>query len=191
MTKSDEVVDGECGTDRVVGGDRVDARVVGSGGDDHGGGDMGSLLECIVVESGTDEDERLDLELQMGVDGSPFATGISPAVEDQHREAVFVGCSLDAGDDFGEEGIVDVVDDDAECLCALLSQAASVQVGEVTKRRGRFQHGGALGVGHLRRVVHHQTHQGPRDAGPLGNGLHCRSAHVLSPSAHNRMAGFA
>ena len=181
VAELDEVLNRERGAALVVGGDRVGPGVVAAGRHHHGWHHRRRSDDVVVVELGADEDQCLDLELQMGFDGPPLPFGVASAVEDQHIEAVVVGGGLNPVDDLGKERVVDVVDDHAEGLGALLGQAAGVEVRPVAELGSSLQDCLTLGVGHLGRVVHDQAHQRTRDASAFSDGLHRRSAH--GPSA--------
>ena len=115
----------------------------------------------------------------MGLHRAPLPLDVAPAVEDEHGEAVVVGHRFDAEEDFGEEGVVDVVDDDAERLAALLSEVAGVEVRPVAEVVGGAEDGPPSALGDFRRVVHHQADEGAGHAGTAGDVVHRGPAHVL------------
>ena len=183
VAELDEVLNRERGAALVVGGDRVGPRIVTAGRHHHGWHHRRRSDDVVVVELGADEDQCLDLELQMGFDGPPLPFGVAPAVEDQHVEAVVVGGGLDSVHDLGEEGVVDVVDDHAQGFGAGLGEVAGVEVRPVSELLCCVQHRLALGLADLRRVVHHEAHEGARNAGTFGHGLHRRTTHRRFPPA--------
>lgn len=177
VPERNQVIDRKRGPDMVVGGNGVDPGVCAAGPDDDRRYDVGRTQDVLVAEFGAHQDERFDLELQVGFNRPSFSLGIAASVKDQDLKSVRFGGGLNPVDDLSKERVVDVVDDHAEGLGALLGQAAGVEVRPVAELGGSLQDCLTLGVGHLGRVVHDQAHQRTRDASAFSDGLHRRSAH--------------
>ena len=149
MAEFDEVLDRERRAALFVGGDRVGSGIVAPGRHHHGRYHRRRADDVVVVELGADEDQRFDLELQVGFNGPPLPFGVASAVEDQHIEAVVVGGGLNPVHDLGEEGVVDVVDDHAQGFGAGLGEVAGVEVRPVSELLCCVQHRLALGLADL------------------------------------------
>lgn len=125
-----------------------------------------------MAEAGSEQDERIDAEVDQTVDRLALAVGV--AVAGTNEDVVAVGNSrvLDTVDGIVEERVVKVVDDDAECEARVAGEMSCDQVGAITKLFSSLKHDRPRRLAHPRGIAHHQGHERSRDARPVGNVLH-------------------
>jgi hypothetical protein len=96
------------------------------------------LRDRVDLEHRAGEDQRIDAELEQGIECAALGGGESARGADDGAVATRFGFGFDAVDDFGEEGVVEVGEDDPEEIGPLADQTAGDGVRSVSELGGRL-----------------------------------------------------
>ena len=123
------------------------------------------------------EDDAVDLTAAEHGELGPLLVRILAGAAEQQAVAAHARHRLDAGDDFHEEGVHQVGDDDAEGVGAAQAEAAGDGVALVAELVHLGEHAGARGLADVVVVVEHLRDRGDRDAELAGDALHGGRVH--------------
>ena len=137
MPKAHQVVHGQPGSGDIVIADHVHSGHVDVIPGHRDGGDLlGDLPQYRRGKAVRDEDEALDLELLESVDFCSLERGVISTANEHRGETVLAHFCLNAVQDFGEDGVVQIENENAECSTFLDRETSRCSVRAISQLIG-------------------------------------------------------